>query len=415
MSQEDNTRDVSRRTVLKGTAITGAATGLSGSATGGYREMLQDLDVQPAMQQDSDADRTFALLGIVGGWVGIGPAEIDARTNPPLRVVEGEEYEVFWINGDDAHHNFNIRNEDGDLVESTEIVEDQGESQTVTFTAEPDLAEYFCAPHPVQMRGPIEFFDPGEVHELTVQVEREDGSPLLADVAVDGEGVSGAIAERFGRYASFSDVVARGDVEEERGVARFDTLEDGTYTVTAWTYGHETVTEEVTVEGGDEEVTISLPEIEPGEPDEVYELALREGRWCGVAPDEIAGATNPTLTVTPGETYRVSWTNAIGRKELTGEGGTTPGEPLPGHNFVVARDTGSTILRSDFLDERGQTQTVEFVAEEDLTAYLDQTQLEASGEVAVEGGDDGTGDDGGADDGAGDDGGTDDENGDDDY
>lgn len=380
----DNARDgISRRTVLKGTAATSTIAGLGLSGV----SVAQEESEAEEQVEESDAARTFLLVGIVGGWQGVGPAEIDARTNPPLRVVEGEEYEVVWINGDDAHHNFNIRNEEGEVVEATEIVTEQGESQTVTFTAEPDMEEYFCAPHPVQMRGPIEFVEPRDVHELTVDVELEDGSPLLADVAIT-EGADGSIDERFGPYGSFSDVLARGAAEEV-GRARFDTLENGTYTVTAWTYGHEEVSEEVTIDGSDEEITLTLSELQPGEPDETFELALREDRWCGLAPEEIAGENNPTLTVTPGETYRVEWTNEIGRKEL--DEGPTRGEPLPGHNFVAALENYSTILRSEFLDEAGQSQSVEFVAQEvdgqNPRYYMDQSQLNAVGEFQVEDGD----------------------------
>lgn len=399
----DNARGISRRTVLKGTAATGTIAGLGLSGV----SIAQEENESEAEEEveESDAARTFLLVGIVGGWQGVGPAEIDARSNPPLRVVEGEEYEVVWINGDDAHHNFNIRNEDGDIVEATSIVEEQGESQSLTFTAEPGLEEYFCAPHPVQMRGPIEFVEQRDVHELTVDVEHEDGTPLLADVAVtEGGDADGAIDERFGPYASYSDVLARG-AAEEIGRARFDTLEDGTYTVTAWTYGYEEVRKEVTIDGSDEEITLTLPELQPGEPDETFELALREDRWCGLAPDGIAGENNPTLPITPGETYRVEWTNEIGRKEL--DELPVRGEDLPGHNFVAALENFSTILRSEFLDEEGQTQSVEFVAQEvdgqNPRYYMDQSQLNAVGEFEIEGGDHTDGNGGGEDAGDGDD------------
>lgn len=382
MTENDDTHDITRRTLLKGTAATGALAGLGGTAAAEYRELLEDADVESAMQ-DSDAARNFALLGIVGGWTGIGPAEIDSRTNPALRLIEGEEHQVFWVNGDGNHHNFNLRNEDGDVVESTNIVTEQGGTQTITFTAEPSLEEYFCAPHPVQMRGPVELFDPGEVHQLRVNVREPGGEWLLADVAVEGPNADGRIPERFGQYTAFSDILARGQESEDRGIARFDTLENGTYTVTAWTYGHQRVSQEVTIDGSDEEITIELPEVSPGEPTEVYELTLEPGQWRGEAPERIAGQSNPTLSVTPGETYRVEWTNAIGRKDSDEE--RMHGEALPGHNFVVARESGSTILRSEFLTDQGETQTVEFVAEENLAVYMDQSQLTANGEIAVEG------------------------------
>lgn len=382
MSDNDDTNDISRRTLLKGTAATGALAGLSGTAAGEAREVLAELDAEPAARQDDATARRFTLLGIVGGWTGVGPAEIDSRTNPPLRMVEGEQYEVYWINGDGNHHNFNLRNEDGDVVTATEIVEEQGGSQTVTFTAEPELEEYFCAPHPVQMRGPIEFVDPMDARSLEVDIRDEAGDPMLAEVAVQGPGADGSIEGRFGQYSAYSDILARGEADEELGVARFDTLEDGTYTVQVWTYGHQMVSREVTIDGSDEQMTVNLPELTPGEPAQVYELTLENDQWRGEAPDDIAGEANPTLTVTPGETYRVEWTNQADLSYPDQEG--THGFDLPGHNFAVRREDGSAIKYSEFLTEQGETQTVDFVAEPGLGTYLDQSQRGAVGEVAVE-------------------------------
>lgn len=378
MSQKNDTRDISRRSVLKGTAATGAVVGVGGTAVGGYRQLLSDLDVE-ATTQNSEATRRFELLGIVSGWIGVDPAEIDPRTNPALRLVEGKEYEVFWINGDGNHHNFNILDEEGNALESTGTLIEQGASETLEFTAEPEMASYKCFPHPVQMWGPIEFVDASDVHELTVVVEDGNGNPLAAKVSVGGD-----LHNLMSPTTGFSTILARGDANTKNAQIRFDTLENGTYTVTSWTYGHEMVTQEVTIDGSDQEITLTLPEVTPGEPAQVYELSLHENGWQGVAPDSIAGQSNPPLRVTPGETYRVTWTNEIpgGLKEIAE--GPLQSEPLPGHNFVVARQNNSTILRSEFLTEEGQTQSVDFVAEDDLGTYLDQSQLGASGEIIVE-------------------------------
>lgn len=381
MSEKETTSKISRRTVLKGTAVAGATSGFGGTAAGGYQELLDGLDADSVTQSD-DVARRFNLLAIVSGWIGIGPAEINARTNPALRLVEGEDYEVWWLNGDGNHHNFNILNEEGDVLETTGTLTEQGETLSVTFTADSEMASYKCFPHPVQMWGPVELIESRDVHELRVTVEDGEGNPLTAYVSVGDQ-----LYDLFAPTVGFSSVLARGEAGAKVGLSRFDTLEDGTYTVTAWAYNHEMVTEEVTINGADEEITVTVPELSPGDPAQEYELSLHEDGWHGESPDEIAGQVNPTLSVTSGETYRVNWRNTIGRKELenTVEGAPVRGEPLPGHNFVAAQTNLNTILRSEFLDEEGQTQSVEFVAGDDLGVYMDQTQTTAIGEFSVEG------------------------------
>ncbi len=384
MSQKDDEPNLSRRSVLKGTAATGAVAGMPGTTAGDFQALLDQANIQPALQQsDSNVARQFNLLGIVSGWIGVGPVEINAETNPALRVVEGRDYEVWWFNGDGNHHNFNILDEEENILQSTKTIHEQGEAARLSFTAEPQMATYRCLPHPVQMWGPIEFVDPRDVHALRVTVKDGEGEPLPAYVSIGDQ-----LYDIFAATVGFSTVLARGAAGERSGVSRFDTLENGTYTVRAWAYNHEMVSQEVTIDGSDKEITLTLPEITPGEPTQVYELSLQEGGWQGESPDSIAGQTNPTLSVTPGETYRINWTNNV---ELSpDDSGSLRSEHLPGHNFVVAERSNNTILRSEFLDEAGQTQSVEFVATENLGRYLDQAQLNAIGEFGVEdGGSDG--------------------------
>ncbi len=367
MSQEDSRTDLSRRGVLKGTAAAGTVA-VTGS-TPGYLEQLDD--PRPAIQNDVEG-RTIMLEGIVSGWIGLEPAEIDGQTGPTLRLVEGVENTVVWINGDGSHHDFVVEDEDGEIVDATEMLDEAGEFAELTFTAEEDLEEYYCQPHPVQMRGPIELIDPEDAHELEVHVEDENGDPFEAEVYLDDQ-------------HTFSNIASRPGPEEDIGIAKFDLLEDGDYELEAWSYGHERVAEAVTIDGDDEEVTITMTAFEPDDPVETYSLVLEEDGWVGEAPEEIEGETNPTLEFEAEETYAVEWENAIGRR--LEEGADQPGEQLPGHNFVIATggdsDEWNTHVRSDFTDEEGETQTVEFVATEEMGVYLDQSQLDAVGEVDV--------------------------------
>lgn len=369
MSQEHTTDELSRRGVLKGTAAAGTVA-VAGS-TPGYLAQLDE--PRPAIQNDVEG-RTLLLEGIVSGWIGLEPDEIDGATGPPLRLVEGVENTVVWINGDGANHNFMIEDEDGDIVDSTDFVDEAGEFEELTFTAEPEMTRYYCDPHPVQMQGPIETIDPDETSELEVLVENEEGEPFEAEVYLDDR-------------HTFSNIASRPGPEEDIGIARFDLLEDGEYTLEVWTYGHERVTEEVTIDGDDEELTVTLSPIETDEPAETFEFVLEEDAWRGVSPDAIADETNPTLELEAEETYEIFWENGIGRRELEEEG--ERGEPLPGHNFVIAEgedsDEWNTHVRSPFLDSEGASQAFAFVAKEELSVYLDQSQLEAVGEVEVSG------------------------------
>ncbi|WP_226005830.1 cupredoxin domain-containing protein [Natrinema salinisoli] len=379
MTNEQRSRDdVSRRRLLQGTAAL-AGTAAVGNASA-YRDEIDFL--LPTTQNDGEG-RTFQMLGIVGGWVGVAPHEIDAKSNPSLRLIEGEQHEVIWTNGDGATHNFNITagsavDDDAEILETTESLTEQGETTSLQFTASEEMEEYFCMPHPAQMRGPIELIQPDEVHELVVHVENEAGEPLGAEVYIDG-------------MHSFSNIAARPDpteqAEDEMAVARFDMLEDGEYELEAWTYGHERVTDTVTIDGDDQEVTVTVPTTDPGEPTATYSMRLEEGQWVGQHPDAIADETNPTLELEAGESYAVEWENTIGRLEPEGE--NRHYEPLPGHNFVIATggDTNewNTYLRSDFTDAVGETQTVTFVAKEEMAVYLDQAQLDAVGEISVSG------------------------------
>jgi hypothetical protein len=383
MTNEQRSRDdVSRRRLLQGTAAL-AGTAAAGSASA-YRDEIDFL--LPATQNDGEG-RTFQILGIVGGWVGVTPHEIDAKSNPPLRLIEGEQHEVIWTNGDGATHNFNITagsalDDDAEILEATESLTEQGATTSLQFTPSEEMSEYFCAPHPAQMRGPVELIQPGDVHELVVHVENEAGEPLGAEVFLDG-------------MHSFSNIAARPDpreqAEDEMAIARFDMLEDGEYELEAWTYGHERVTDTVTIDGDDQEVTLTVPPTDPGEPTATYSMRLEDGQWVGQHPDAIADETNPTLEFEAGEPYAVEWENTIGR--LDPEGENRHYEPLPGHNFVIASggDTNqwNTYVRSDFTDAVGETQTVKFVAKEEMGVYLDQAQLDAIGEVSVEGADGG--------------------------
>jgi uncharacterized cupredoxin-like copper-binding protein len=103
---------------------------------------------------DEEAD--FRLGGEASGWVGRAPERIQDETNPTLELEAGTEYTLVWENGDGIQHNFAIEDADGEDLLATEFVQEAGATQTVTFTASEEMAEYYCQVHPDSMRGTVE-------------------------------------------------------------------------------------------------------------------------------------------------------------------------------------------------------------------------------------------------------------------
>ena len=127
----------SRRRVLYGAAVAGTAAGLGGLAAGQQAE-------------------TIRMDGETAGWIGRAPPGIAGQTNPTLQLEAGTEYQVVWINTDGAPHNFVIRNDAGEDLVRSEIVNEQGQTQTVTFTASAAMTTYLCEVHPSSMVGDVE-------------------------------------------------------------------------------------------------------------------------------------------------------------------------------------------------------------------------------------------------------------------
>ena len=90
--------------------------------------------------------------------------------------------------------------------------------------------------------------------------------------------------------------------------------------------------------------------------------------WVGRAPQSIAGQTNPTLSLEPGRTYRVTWTNADGAP----------------HNLVVADADGNRLAGTEIVSEEGATRTLEFEATPAMATYYCEVHPQSMrGSVAV--------------------------------
>lgn len=103
---------------------------------------------------------TFELGGKVSGWLGQSPAPIEGETNPTLRMKAGKDYVIAWENLDGNSHNVTIGDGDGNVLERTQVVESTGATQTLEFTAKPEMETYFSEFDPETMRGKIEVVQP---------------------------------------------------------------------------------------------------------------------------------------------------------------------------------------------------------------------------------------------------------------
>jgi cell division septation protein DedD len=139
---ESTGRSTSRRRFLAITAAAGTVAGMGSAA-------------KIVSSAQEEAPQQIELIGRMGGWEGVAPSSISGQTNPTLSLEAGTDYELTWTNGDGLPHNFNIEDAQGTVLIETEIMSEQGATQTVTFTARESMAEYFCAVHPTSMRGMV--------------------------------------------------------------------------------------------------------------------------------------------------------------------------------------------------------------------------------------------------------------------
>jgi hypothetical protein len=98
------------------------------------------------------------------------------------------------------------------------------------------------------------------------------------------------------------------------------------------------------------------------------QLGGETSRWVARVPSDIEGKTNPVLTLRPDERYEVIWENVDGAP----------------HNFAIEDDEGEPVVESEISSGEGETQTVEFTASEEMSAYLCQVHPDTMrGELEV--------------------------------
>jgi len=111
----------------------------------------------PTNVEAQSQPETIRLGGEIAGWQGRVPDSIAGETNPTLRLEAGTTYRVVWENLDGMGHNFALLDDDGNVLERTQVMSEEGETQTLTFTAREAMAEYVCQPHITSMHGAVSF------------------------------------------------------------------------------------------------------------------------------------------------------------------------------------------------------------------------------------------------------------------
>lgn len=91
----------------------------------------------------------IVLNGYTSGWEGVEPEAITDDTNPTLVLTEGKEYVITWKNGDGVPHNIEIWDENEEIVKDyeTELMEEEGETQSLEIEATETMSEYVCEIH----------------------------------------------------------------------------------------------------------------------------------------------------------------------------------------------------------------------------------------------------------------------------
>ena len=117
-----------------------------------------DDDAAADVEEWEDVDE-IVLDGYTPGWEGVEPEAIEGEENPTLVLFEGQEYDITWENMDGEPHNIEIWDEDEEVVDDyqTEIIEEEGETQTLTIDEVTDeMAQYVCEVHIGTMIGDIQ-------------------------------------------------------------------------------------------------------------------------------------------------------------------------------------------------------------------------------------------------------------------
>ena len=113
-------------------------------------------DDDPDPDDDDDVDgieiaagTEIVFDGYTEHWEGVEPEAIAGEQNPTLLLEEGGDYTMEWINADGATHNLEIWDEGDDIIDdlATASIGDEGERDSIEFTAQSEMVTYVCQYH----------------------------------------------------------------------------------------------------------------------------------------------------------------------------------------------------------------------------------------------------------------------------
>ncbi|MCU4751292.1 PKD domain-containing protein [Halobacteria archaeon AArc-curdl1] len=142
---------ISRRKLLVAGATASAAT-----VAGCLNNDNDDNDVDLEEWEDIDE---FYFEGVVEHWTGIEPDVIEDEENPTLHLIEGQEYDFRWVNGDGVTHNLEIWDEDDEIIDNyqSDDVGEEGEETTLEgVAATEEMVTYVCQYHRTTQVGDLE-------------------------------------------------------------------------------------------------------------------------------------------------------------------------------------------------------------------------------------------------------------------
>lgn len=131
----------------------------NGSDEGNQSEAESEAEEEGNESGDSSewADVSEVVFdGYTEAWEGVDPEPIAGEQNPVITLIAGQEYDFTWENMDGMPHNIAIWDANDEPIESTDTIEAEGETQTLTIEASEEMASYVCELHPTTMIGDIQ-------------------------------------------------------------------------------------------------------------------------------------------------------------------------------------------------------------------------------------------------------------------
>jgi glucose/arabinose dehydrogenase len=136
---------------------------------------------------------TIRLGGETTGWVGREPSRIQGTINPTLELEVGTTYRLTWKNIDGRQHNVALLDSGDAVLQRTQFMSNEGETQSFEFTATEAMDEYVCQAHLSSMRGDIQLSSGSNSTETTTAESNKSekgffptGPTIRTDTLVDG-------------------------------------------------------------------------------------------------------------------------------------------------------------------------------------------------------------------------------------